>query len=1107
MEMSFPEGMVASFLDNQTVTISTVTSDTFTAAFINEDYTGTESGIVATETTGGANPVSGATLPIWNTVVPSAANNFQGGITVDGMVQWVNRGSPIENWGIQPPTGTTATTGGVQPVIGSSNVSWQPYTFYSLPSVVIDSNGNLQQVSVAGKSGNVQPTWKTSVGQLTTDNTVTWIMIQTAAQLVWEPDTQYNITVELSLTSVAASIGGSATYTGAITNGAGNTYAGMRFIVVGFTNTVNNGVFTCSSSTNTTLVLSNANVIQETNSATAIRQGSFVIGAANGTNCLFLASSLSLPSITGAITAYLYPNSTQPGVFNQYHSSLPSPTETQAGLNSLYILGYPVVPPFGGELQWATINSAGIVTAWTHYFSGYEFEYDLAIVGNINVPVAGTYTFTVTHQDGMIWAMGSGGGGVPTIISATSNNGANPPQTQTAYSGLTPIIGGTNQPVSGSGGTFGGFPPSGTGWTGGNQWNDTFVLSFPAAGIYPFEFDYSYYTLPGQVFEVKVNGYDIVNVTGGSLLTGTSGTTTPIWPSWGTASAPNYPSVTEQGGQITWENLGPATDFVWQPSIGFTLPGTTIIDPNGNIEAPYRTGVTGETAPKFATGVNSLTLDNPNLIWINEGTAGAAPKGTVSTYNGGWKYCIALVNTLDNTVSNATNPTTATGNFVGVEGITLAPAAGLPTLAQIDPQSDYVAIFRTTDGGDTPLLIPGQVTTWTIPLSTYITDGYVDKTPDTGLNNLIQAPILGQNTPPDAGAQNLAYHLSRNWYSIGNVVYYTTGPSTPAGNGLNGTSPANVIPFPSFVKRIVPTALGAIIFTVSDIWIVQGSATANDPIRNPQIFAQGVGLLSYNALDVNGAHIGFFTSDHQFCILNPNGGIDYAGFPIGDQFRLDNGNPGQTWNPANVHVSWYVNGEDQGWFVSDGTFGWYKLITTPVPEQGMTWSPFATIVGGCSAVQAVETSPGVHSLLVGPSGTGYLLQRDLTTNADNGSPYPAYAIVGSAVLAQPGQVAIISFVHCDSIKTGTPMTLGIILDEAIPYYTGAFNILKRWENDPPNLKSSKSLYSQRFYLSELTGEDEEAACRHCQIKVQWAEENAANELITLTIFGGFMQEK
>ena len=216
---------------------------------------------------------------------------------------------------------------------------------------------------------------------------------------------------------------------------------------------------------------------------------------------------------------------------------------------------------------------------------------------------------------------------------------------------------------------------------------DTFTATFPTAGTYPVAIKKFWYALVSSLVP-WLNGFPMANITAGSL-TGVSGPTEPVWPFWSTSFAPNYPTVTENGGQLTWENLGPVTDFVWSAGTSFSLPATTIIDPNGNTEAPYRTGVSGSKAPTFATGVNQLTLDNPNLTWINEGSAQAPPIGTVSMLLGGWKYCLSLVNTLHNTVSNSTDLSSATGNiFIGVrQRVMFPPAAGLPALSQSHPQS------------------------------------------------------------------------------------------------------------------------------------------------------------------------------------------------------------------------------------------------------------------------------------------------------------------------------------------------------------------------------------------------------------------------------------
>jgi hypothetical protein len=119
--------------------------------------------------------------------------------------------------------------------------------------------------------------------------------------------------------------------------------------------------------------------------------------------------------------------------------------------------------------------------------------------------------------------------------------------------------------------------------------------------------------------------------------------------------------------------------------------------------------------------------------------------------------------------------------------------------------------------------------------------------------------------------------------------------------------------------------------------------------------------------------------------------------------------------------------------------------------------------------------------------------------------YPASAIIGSAVLAQPGQIALVSFVTTESVRVGTPLVMGVLIDEAYPYYQGPFDLLKNWKNDPPSLRPSRSIYGQRFYLSEL--EEDASMCRHMQMQITWATEPFQNELLTLTVFGGYYQDE
>ena len=241
---------------------------------------------------------------------------------------------------------------------------------------------------------------------------------------------------------------------------------------------------------------------------------------------------------------------------------------------------------------------------------------------------------------------------------------------------------------------------------------------------------------------------------------------------------------------------------------------------------------------------------------------------------------------MTNTVSNASPVTTATGDFSGAAGVTVRD--GLP--ASIDPQVDYVAIFRTQDGGALVYYPRYCQQHLHHHAGEYQINGYVDTTLDANLNILIQAPLADQNTPASDRHHKSDLPSRPDFGSVGNTVYRGFGPDTPVGNGNEGFPPLNSAVFPSLVKRIVLTSLGALVFTVSDIYLIGGSATTSNPLYTTP-FTTGLGLLSYSAVAVNGTTIYFFTANSQVVSLDPSSGLSQIGFPIGDQFTLSNWNP------------------------------------------------------------------------------------------------------------------------------------------------------------------------------------------------------------------------
>jgi hypothetical protein len=1129
------------FLNGATVTLDIDytygVSTTFTAAFNHADLNTTAEGGAGYIVQAGTTPVialTGSIVPTWSATVPSSGNNFTGGLTLDGNTVWVNRGAQVENWGIKAPT--VAPTFNVQ----GQEEAWQSNTYYSPAAVYLDPNNNLWQITQAGKTGAIQPTWnptpthqqKVVISSVSiTANVATFITdTQSPALVAGDTLVVKNLAVASFMNGATLTVLGS----GLSTTGfkANFTHTGAYSAAVDYGYAVKAAGSTPPSTQSDgaaiwTCIQLAASLTWAAH--THYNQGDFIIATVGGVKQFFQLSEPSVPFITTtpALDYFIEPNSSQdsnwqgsvqffnaadPNVFSPASShtwgtgTFATPTSISvASLNITRVGG--TTTPFicyavngAGELTGSSA-SLGIPNNPNHPSNG-PTSWDGAFTCKVFIPRAGSYTFTFIHKDGGFFSF-------DTSTGATKLSGAstNVPQSMTAKMGY-----GTAASLCGNNN-------SGT-WTDSATWN------FPTAGEYGLEIDYADWFHSNGGMQFFCPGPN----TSQNLPVGRdiSGTTTPVFPTFTSVGA-QYDvdnQVIIWGAKVNdtllnkvyvWNNIGPVTDFVWQASTEYTLPGTSIIDSNANQEGAYETGVSGKTEPTWSTSAyTGITADsNPPLTYLNEGPVPGltATGNTISATSAqGWLYWVALVNTLDNTVSNLSPVSTSTGPVVKGQ-ITIPAGSGL-NLTSIDPQADYVAIFRSADGFPTPLLIPGFVNSpYTVPLAQYLNNGYVDTVPDTELNTLVEGPLGLENTPPAGGAVNLTYHLNRIWYSIGNTVYWTSGPLSPVGNG-DGTAPGNFAACPSQVKRLVPTAIGMLVFTQSDVFIIAGNGTSTSPILPAIPYLIGVGLGNHNALDVNGGLIGFFTTDKQFVVFDPSAGVNYVGFNIGDQFRLNNGGVGQSWDSTQVYVAWYVNGEDTGWYVADGQFGWYRMIYTPAPEQGsVTWSPFATIQGTCGAIASIETAPGVHQLLIGQTvaNNGNILTRNLDATTDNGltifggTPYIAYGVLGSIVLANPGQIAKIAHITTVSVKTGSPLILGLLINEALPYYSGSFDILKHWVSDPPGLPESRSFYRQRFYLAE--DEDTSSYCMDLQILLQFPAEAAKNELQTLTIYGAYEVEQ
>lgn len=79
--------------------------------------------------------------------------------------------SPPFKWRWNRVTTGFIATAGIQDYLLST---WTNASSFALNTVIVDTNGNCQQVTTAGISGGSAPTWNVNTGASTTDNTVIW---------------------------------------------------------------------------------------------------------------------------------------------------------------------------------------------------------------------------------------------------------------------------------------------------------------------------------------------------------------------------------------------------------------------------------------------------------------------------------------------------------------------------------------------------------------------------------------------------------------------------------------------------------------------------------------------------------------------------------------------------------------------------------------------------------------------------------------------------------------------------------------------------------------------------------------------------------------------
>jgi hypothetical protein len=358
----------------------------------------------------------------------------------------------------------------------------------------------------------------------------------------------------------------------------------------------------------------------------------------------------------------------------------------------------------------------------------------------------------------------------------------------------------------------------------------------------------------------------------------------------------------------------------------------------------------------------------------------------------------------------------------------------------------------------------------------------------------------------------LEYHCWRIWGIVGTDIVYSDPLSTDA------FPPLNFIPLPELGIRLFAgvTNQGPTLFVMgtSNLYAIFGTGTTNDPFTPATVYMKHVGFLSYDAITQIGSTFYGMTSKRKVISLDPGAGYIEIGFPIGDQFSnvttgAGSAITGQLYSPSSTYVTWNeASSGDTAIYVSDGAVGWFRFSPIATPESGYVWSPRAAIIGGTSAVQSIEVSPGQSLLLIGPPGTlGPILFRDDTVNTDwNGGPqpYPSWDVKGNIVLCQSGEVAEIAHIALKSIAIGQRPIVSLLLGELSASTAAPFDVLQQSAADPPILPPSITMFSDRYTAMQ------NGVCPKCdnfQLKIDYGVQNVPDELLFFSVYGAIHKER
>jgi hypothetical protein len=991
----------------------------------------------------------------------------------DGVDTWMytpdNSNGTIWAWGIDAPTAQPSVT--IVPS-GSASPAWQASTIFSTMGLLVDANGNMQQlVSVNssgtnttqfGTSANGEPNWNQTPGGTTSDNTITWTNF--GPIVLWTAHTTYN----------NASIGGTAvnpciiydpnTKACFINANPGNASGVSGSIYPQFKNapgfSIHDGGVKWFALPNLPASWKKSTVYPKLGSVSNNDQGSGIVEPFNLANGLPTSQTVYWQTSGGGTSAA---------------SATAPPWATSAGLQTT-----------DGDLIYLCLGSA--TWAATTNYSGWSQQGTVfsALSDGTNFQVCVTTGTSATVAPGTSFTLTAAANAVS---GDTTYTGTFSPTIPTGRAVV--ITGFTN---SANNGTFQVISCSATQLVVNNP-NGASESHAGSAQYNPWATSYGAQTKDGSAVWVCVGAAS---------------------PSWAASTKWNLPI----------NGFAP-------PSSSQPYGGSSVVDSNTDVEFVISSGKSSSSAPSWQA-IGSKTTDN-GITWYNLEAFSANSiswtEGHVYAYSLKARALDDFYSIIDPTTNALPIPPglanalpAPTGSLTGgistaspVYTITGADTGAVNTISGLgstNPAVDTIVIWRDADGGGSdnmfelteipaPPPINGLAQPWTF-------QDYLPDTPTSvfpGLDELNPAPIDDANDPPPSTALPMDYNFERIWCADGQQVIFSGGPDTQVGNPQECFAPADEFPFLSNVVRAAKSTQGLITYTTNSIEIILGGpATAS---FYSVTLAPGIGLGNFNAMDFYAGEQFFMDTTGQLRVLSPSLSLTSAGFPITDQLVK--------FNPKTAYITFHEQPNDSAIYIAtgsttyNGNTGWFRVNPRQIPGSingpEPVVSPFAAITNGCQMVQSVEVSPGVKKLLVGSAVVNSsILMRDTTVFTDNGTQYDANFQLGSLWLAHRGECAILSFVECDFSSSTNP-TVSYLLNEVSGTFTNFVTADALY--DPPfiygNAGAAPSSYVPlRFYFSD-TGLL--AKTVHMQVGVDFGTTSNSDEIFDLTIYGGILKSK